>query len=349
VRRGTLTAIIATAAILAIGGGGIWLLGSSGNNGTPSAANPTSRSTTTAPLTPGQAAERADALAWEAKVADAFKPLVADVQTLATGAREYLAGTRPADTFRAEVDKDLADFRVSRDQAAALPPFTRAPAARDLYVSSAGLYVDVARAYAALVRLPIGAAQPVRVQLDALARRVHTLADRVYDRGRAVVSPLLHDVASPDIEIRLPEEVPDWIAEGVAPGPPLEPQAPPPAGEVQLRQDARPTEDRPRWVAAVRAAGIPAAAIADRAALARAEVAAAETLRKEPDPAGPDGREASARLRLDLLVYADGHRAEQLAAITAAPELANIARDLLSIADGLWPGGDLGPRPEGRT
>jgi hypothetical protein len=349
VRRGTLTAIIAIAAVLAIGGGGIWLLGSSGNGGGPTAATSTVGSSTTAPLTPAEAAERADALAWEAKVADAFKPLVDDVATLATGAREYLAGTRPADTFRAEVDKDLADFRVSRDRAAALPAFTRAPAARDLYVSSAGLYIDTARAYAALVRLPTGAAQPVRVQLDALARRMRTLADRVYDRGRAMVTPLLHDVASPDIEIRLPEEVPDWVAEGVAPGPPLEPQAPPPAGEVQLRQDARPTEDRPRWAAAVQAAGIPAVASSDRAALARAEVAAAERLRKEPDPVGPDGREASARLRLDLLVYADGHRAEQLAAITGTPEVAGIASDLLSIADGLWPGGDLGPRPEGRT
>src|SRR5207247_1331850 len=149
-----------------------------------------------------------------------------------------------------------------------------------------------------------------------------------------------------DVDVRLPEEVPDWSAEGVPPGPPLEPQSPPTSTDVRLREDTRPTEARATWVAAVRAAGIRPAAAGDPAAVARAEVAAAATLRTEPDPTGRDGREASARLRLDLLVYADGHRTDQLARLlgpVAARDLPDVGRDLLSVADELWPGGDLGP------
>jgi len=344
--RGTVGAVAGVAAVVAVAVGAVWALGSDS-----SGTSTSSSSSTTARLTAAQAAERADAQAWEAKAADAFKPLVNDVQTLATGAREYLAGQRQADQFRAEVDTDLNAFRASQTAVAALPPLGRAPDALHLYVESARLYVDVARTYATLVRLPPGTSPDARTQLDFLGRRIRTLADRVYDRGRALITPLLHEPPSPDVDIRLPEEVPDWSAEGVPPGPPLEPQSPPTSADVQLRQADRATERRSAWVAAVHAAGIPAAASTDVAALARADIAAAEELRTEPDPSGPDGREASARLRLDLLVYADGHRAEQLTAIlgpSAAPDLPDIGRDLLSIADELWPGGDLGPRPEGR-
>ena len=135
----------------------------------------------------------------------------------------------------------------------------------------------------------------------------------------------------------------------MAAGPPLD--DPPPAADRlgSVREESRPTEPRPAWVGAVGRAAVPdtkalASAItaADPAALqllARAYVAAAEKLRTEPDPAGPIGREESARYRLSLLVRADAARASQLATVVGDPavgaKLAVTARRIALVADGI--------------
>jgi hypothetical protein len=183
-----------------------------------------------------------------------------------------------------------------------------------------------------------------RTQLDLLARRVRLLGDRIFDRGQALIDPHLHDPSTPSaVDIRKPEEVPDWVAEGLAAGPPLDAAPPPKSSQPQLRQATRPQQPRADWLKAVAAAAAPSAddvraaiAAGDPARLADLAtrlVAATEKLRNVPDPKGD--REESARLRLSLLVEADAARAAQLAAVIDAPALSDIARDILAAGEAL--------------
>ena len=155
-----------------------------------------------------------------------------------------------------------------------------------------------------------------------------------------MLAPLLKEQPDPNVEVRLPEEVPDWVAEGLAAGPPLDDPPPPAAANPPLRQKTRPEESEGTWIAAVQRMAIPSdAALAraidgrDTAALrtvAGLLVRFSEQLRAEPDPKG--GRETSARVRLSLLVDADAARAAQVAALEgdgdAAARLSRTARRL---------------------
>ena len=178
---------------------------------------------------------------------------MADVPDLVLGAREWQAGERPADVFAEQVRKSLADFARSRDRVAALEPSPKAKVAGQLYEDSTLLYVEVGRIYDVMLRSEPG---DVRTQLDLLARRVRELADRIYDRGHAALAPYLDEQQSPDIEIRTPEEVPIWPAEGLAAGPPLDEVPGPTASSPPLRQARRPEQSPASWARAVRAANV---------------------------------------------------------------------------------------------
>jgi hypothetical protein len=204
-----------------------------------------------------------------------------------------------------------------------------------LYEHAVALYVETVGVYAVAVALPAG---DERTQLDLLARRLRELGDRIFDSGRRELG--LADEATPDIEINVPEEVPDWAAEGLASGPPFDDPQPPPSESPSLRAETRPEQPRSKWQTDVRAARIPspaqlnvALAAAEPSALrdlARRYVAAAEFLRQRPDPNG--GREESARFRLALLVAADAARARQAsrALSETANRLAAIAAAMMS-------------------
>jgi hypothetical protein len=307
--------VVAVVAVVAIAAGGIWLARPKGGGPDPKA--------------------------WETKASAAFKPLVADVPDLVRGAREWQTGERPADVFADQVRKTLADFAHSRDQVAALEPSPKTTVAGQLYEDSTLLYVEVGRIYDVMLRSEPG---DVRNQLDLLARRVRELADRVYDRGHAALAPYLDEQQPENLEVRLPEEVPIWPAEGLAAGPPLDDSPPPPATSPPLRAPTRPEQRPALWAEAVRRAGIPSGrAIADTIGsgdrdrlrdLARQLVAATERLRGEPDPKGQ--REKSAQLRLALLVDADGARSAQIATFVEGPpqlDLVAIGRQLARIGD----------------
>jgi len=291
-------------------------------------------------LAPSGGDDEPDAQAWDRKAQAAFAELVREVPDLVVGAREWLAGGRAPDRTRERVTH-LATPR----------PFA---AVHDLYERSAQLYVEVARVYRVAVASP---ASELRSQLDLLARRVRELGDRVFDRGRALLS--LDDPAPGGlVQVHRPEEVPIWPDEGLAAGPPLEDPPPPPAGLPPLRRETRPEEAPAEWRHAVRTAGVPAVsalalAIGGRDGgqlrqLSRQLVAAAERLRDQPDPRGD--REKGARVRLSLLVSADAARTAQAAALLADPVLADrldrVARRLALVGDGLW-ASELGARQTG--
>ena len=252
-------------------------------------------------------------------------------------------------------DAREGELAASSTAVGALEEFPYDDRVRGLYATSADLYVESVRAYRAAVMLPAG---ELRDQVVLLARRLRELGDRIFDRGHALVKPFLHDPPVEGIDIRLPEEVPMWEAEGLAVGPPLGPPPPPPLPEPPLRQATRPQQDLGAWMAAVRRAGVPEAAVlptavrnADADALrgaAEAFVAAAEVLRAAPDPRRD--RERSARVRLALLLYADAARAAQSAALLDDPDgkarLAGLARRTATLADAMYRV-DLGNRDSG--
>ena len=296
-----------------------------------------------------------DPKSWDRKASAAFSELVSDVPELATGAREWLAGERATDRFRAQVDADLAAFVRTRNRVTSLDDSPKVPEAGQLYERSAQLYVEVARVYAVMV---LSQDAELRPQLDLLARRVRELADRIFDRGRAALDPYLGETPSQDIKLNLPEEVPIWPAEGLAPGPPLDDAPPPPSQYPPLRQAARSQESRSAWARDVRAAAVPPASelaqAIDRHETARLRllsqqlVGAAERLRAQPDPQGE--RDKGATVRLGLLVASDAARAAQAATLLTdsalGARLTDVARRLALVSDALW-ATELGARRTG--
>src|SRR5439155_17112809 len=195
---------------------------------------------------PSEASRRASderaVRAWDEKAGAAFAPLVDATPRLVTAVREWLAGSRDDESAGAEVDRAVAAFTRARDAVEKLPTPALARRARGLYLEAALLYGEAARVDGVLLDTPAG---PARNQVDLLARRVRELGDRVFDRGRVLIEPYLGEASSRDIEVHQPEEVPDWVAEGMAAGPPLERDAPPPPGaEPPQRQASRPQEPR---------------------------------------------------------------------------------------------------------
>jgi hypothetical protein len=320
----TAAAVLAAVALV---GAAAYALGRSGGDGT------------------SQAVKEATATkAWEQKAGSAFggAALSKRIIDLVNGAEEWQAGTRPAEQFADELATREGDLESSERAVRALEPFPYDAHVTALYTTSAGLYTESVRAYRAAVAIPGG---DVRDQVIRLAKRLRELGDRIFDRGHALVKPYLHEPPTEGIDIRLPEEVPMWEAEGLAAGPPLGPPPPAPLPLPPLRQATRPQQPRSAWIAAVRAAEIPPADALRQAITGRLSdtlgrigerfVAAAELLRTTPDPSRD--REGSARFRLTLLVYADAARAAQAATLVGDPEpsarLDTIARRVVALAD----------------
>jgi hypothetical protein len=263
---------------------------------------------------------------WETDAIAAFggPDLTSGVVEMMEGAREWLAGERPTEQFRIELDRLRNRFLDVATRLDDLRPFPYDERVNGLYRDAADLYLQVVQLYQGMLAMPPA---DERTQVDLLARRIRILGDRVFDRGHELVKPTLHESANPDVDIRLPEEVPNWVEEGIVAGPPLEPPPPPPSGEPTLRQATRPQQPRPEWLKAVKAIGAPTEA--------KALIDAAERLRGVPDPRGD--REEGARIRLSLLLDAD-------AAYAARLQLADVSRALARVADHLWQADGLPPR-----
>ena len=298
----------------------------------------------------------AEGRAWQTRIDDAFGPLAERLPEFVDGTGRWMSGEKPDEAFTADVAGIVPEVVRARDGVVAVPVLDGAPRARDLYAAAAGLYVEVVRVYLVATEPD---AEPLRGQLDLLSRRLRTLADRVYDRARALVDPSSQqDVDSDEVEMRRPPEVPDWRAEGLAPGPPLA-EAPPPALETPPEREAvRPEEPVEVWLERVRDQGFASPRDLARqiddgdsgrlAPLAVEYVDAAMKLRDAPDPKG--GRERGALVALSLLVHGEAARAGQAAARLpegpARVRLEKIARRLVLIGETtLEP--DLNARPSG--
>ncbi|HYT39791.1 MAG TPA: hypothetical protein VEN99_09785, partial [Acidimicrobiia bacterium] len=222
-----------------------------GGDGSPS---PSSSSTTT--VTASKAAKT-----FQTKADDAFKPLGEAIQIFLSKTQDFEAGkVTPAD-FKGAVDAALPEFVKARDAVARLGRYKPDPAVNKYFVDAADLYVEVARIYGVAAD---PASDPLRAQLSVAARRLRTLGDRIYDRGRVVLDPTVYAPSSQEVELRPPTEVPDWVAEGMAAGPPLAetpgpPTATPPVREATCAAGVSPPcraeESEKKWLGALKKAG----------------------------------------------------------------------------------------------
>ena len=342
--RQVVTAGIAVAAVVGLTVVAVWLLAPSASRGQDDGASR---------LTPEQQAERREAAAWLEEVRAAFQDLGQVVPTLVSRTDGWLAGDVPA----AELDESLRDwqevFERARDNVEDLEALDLAPGARELVELSAALYTEVPAVHRAALAVEDG---ELGRQVHLLGRRVRVLADRVYDRGYALVEPYLHREDDPNVTVNLPEEVPVWAGLELAPGPPLAARPRPYDGRDRLRQARRPEQDREDWVESLLLVNPPAGgqvldALAegdrrDLRSLAEQLVAATEALRDEPDPRGD--REEHTRVRLGLLVHADAARAGQAAVLAAGRAtvlLESVAERLVEIGNHpLFWVSDLPPR-----
>ena len=347
-RRETTTAIVVVGLVLAATAGIIAAIAANqGGSGSSAAAS----STTSSTLSTAELRQRDTASSWsdQANVAFGGNDFATTVATMVNGQADFKVGKVSAAEFAGRLTTVASAFVTARDKVGALPAFPLSPLVKDMYVRAAQLYVEAVRLLEQEVTVAPG---PLADQTALSATRVRELGDRVFDRGRAVVDGFLREPSSPDVEVRLPEEVPDWGPEGLAAGPPLEVTAPPPPASVPpTRQATRPTEARSRWLHAVQTVETPsspamatAIAAADASGLrnlADRLQAAVERLGAEPDPRGQGGREEAARYRLALLLREESARVAQLMALATnqpvVTPLGLTARRLLLISDGVVP------------
>lgn len=294
-----------------------------------------------------------EATDFQANVDVAFKPLADAIKVFLPKAQEFDDGkVIPAD-FKAAVDVALPEFVKARDAVAALPPYAKKPVINKYFVDAADLYVETARIYGVAAD---PAAEALRAQLNRAAKRMRTLGDRIYDRGRVVLDPTFYAPTSQDVEIRPPTEVPDWVAEGMSAGPPLAPEPGPAAATPPNREQTcgkgipepcREEQSKKNWENRVKKAGFPqppeVARALDAADAARlGELAATYETRTRELMAGPDpkgDRERAAAVGLGLLTNGEAARLGQAAAQLPEGEARNrllaVARRALVAADDL--------------
>jgi hypothetical protein len=305
-----------------------------------------------------------EAFDFQANVDVAFKPLADAIKVFLPQAQEFEGGKMPPADFKAAVDAALPEFVKARDAVAALPPYAKQPVINQYFVDAADLYVETARIYGVAAD-PV--AEALRGQLNAAAKRVRTLGDRIYDRGRVVIDPTFYAPTSQDVEVRPPTEVPDWVAEGMAAGPPLAAEPGPPAPSPPVREatckkgvpePCREEQSKKNWESRVKKAGFPQppdvvqALDANDAARLGELAATFETKTRElmagPDPNGD--RERAAVVGLGLLSNGEAARLGQAALQLPEGELRTrlmaVARRVLVAADELLQPG-LGFRPSG--
>jgi len=316
------------------------------NHGGGSTPSPNPSSTTT--VTASKAAT-----AFQTKVDDAFKPLGDAIKVFLPKANDFEAGkVTPAD-FKGAVDVALPEFVKARDAVAKVERYKPHPAVNTYFFDAADFYVETARIYG-VASDP--AADSLRAQLNLAARRLRTLGDRIYDRGRAVLDPTLYGASSQDVELRPPTEVPDWVAEGMGAGPPLAPAPGPAATSPPVREatcaagvpePCRKEESTGKWESRVKQAGFPRApdvarAVEELNADTLGKLAAdfddkTRTLLAAPDP--KKNRERAAVAGLGLLTDGEAARLAQVAALLppgdARTRLQTVARRALVVGDDL--------------
>jgi hypothetical protein len=287
---------------------------------------------------PRVVSERRAAMAWSDRAQVAYKPLQLTGLQLPERVRAWQAAERSDDELRADLATATSEVLAVREAVADLPAFELDDRVAPLYEWSSRLYVEYVRVLQGASAQPPGA---LRDQLVLSARRLRVLGDRVFDRGQARLTPFLHEAPNPDVVIQLPPEVPDWTADAMAAGPPLDDPPPPPASTPALREESRPTQPRAGWAAAVQATGVPTEAEVG-ALIATGDVAGLRTaanrcagiardLAAVADPVGRHGREDGAQVRLAVLVTGEAARAAQAGLPDVGRSLAAIGAEVLAV------------------
>jgi len=262
--------------------------------------------------------------AWPARLEALFRPPTEGLPNILSGLKDWRAGTRDGADLARDLDGAVAAYAGLPHKVESLP---RHPA-RAPYRSAAGLYLEFLRLERAATDLP---AESLRGQADLTARRVLVLADRVFDRGRMAADPTALDQPAPGGgEIRYPDDVPDWAAEGLAAGPPLAATWSGPVGDRPIRPRFRPEQSDAGWHWALTEAGIPASTEL-AAAMARGDggilgrladafATGAARLHAAADP--PHGRERAATAALGVLVEGEAARAAQVGVLAGGRDSA---------------------------
>ena len=160
----------------------------------------------------------------------AFKPVAEELVEVLESRRAWQEGKSSKLDFALSLDDKRPAFEKARDEVLALRLAHFDDLSLDLYLGAARLYLETLR----LFRLALDVPGPLGTELDRSAGRVRVLADRVYDQAKSSASPAAkRRPSSTNEEYRMVSEVPDWVEEGLAPGPPLAdtaaPAAPAPA------------------------------------------------------------------------------------------------------------------------
>ena len=148
---------------------------------------------------------------YAAEISAAFadiNPVLLDVVETAS---RWTTGDATDDELAGALDVAVVRVPVARDAVAALDEPRAAAPAEAMYLASVDLYAIAVEAF----RAALAVSGDERTEMALLARRVRTIADRVYDRGRALVDPSSIDGA-PGITVVRSDPVPDWDAEGLA-------------------------------------------------------------------------------------------------------------------------------------
>jgi hypothetical protein len=237
----------------------------------------------------------------------------------------------------------LTNIADSQQALAARSPFDQAPRAVLDYRLAADGYAQAAALAKATTAMPKGA---LRTQLQLAVMRVQTLADRVFDQGKAELKPYAtQEQDIPGVTIRKAPEVPNWGASTYKPGAPLTDVG----GDKSVReyQDTRPEQSFAAWKKLVKGADLStgtqeANAISNGALPALRSQAVdytktSDLLYSKPDPKGD--RLVNTRLQLALLIDAEATQLGQAAALAPAAEkaaLLTVAKSLAVMGDKLW-------------
>lgn len=283
---------------------------------------------TTTTLTDEERTAREAADTYQTGVEAALAPLGDVAGRYVTDVQSWKDGLVDDATLRTSLAGWKTDITAVRINVEALEPFEPAPAAHPSFVALAAFYDAAIDASTAALDIPPG---ELRDQTARLAQRLRTLGDRSFERANAALAAAAS--RDPDPNVAVVDPVPDWAAEDLAAGPPLEANPPAPASLDEAEGTTQPRDD---WLAAVAGAGAPTAtevldvlrdgSADDLAAVARRLEDAAAQLRTLPDPEGEDGREESARVRLGFLALAEVARLGQVATFVEAPDLAERLR-----------------------
>ena len=255
-----------------------------------------------------------------------------------------------------------ASYRAARLALDALPPLSASEDAADQYRRSLTLgetWVEITRV---AISSPPG---ELADQVALTGQRVRELADRVFDRGHQYLVPLIGTTTVPGVEVVPPSAVPDWVAEGLVAGPPLDVVPPPVSAAPPVRATDGSTQPRARasWPClrlgasgarrGSRARAIAALDGSRLQSLARALAAAGDAVRRLPDPLteiGSAGSGASVPVALRFLIDGEAARVGQIASMVRDPgartSLQVVARRLLVAGEGVWVS-DLPARPSG--